>query len=120
VILRNPDRSASESLPIARRRSGEITLFTVPCDVPPDVSARALEQGLLLLSGVKAPPPTPWDGVAHSLLVRLDTHPPPSVTLVAQRVHFQRRGFQGQKFSTAFKPRITKKEEKRLASRSFD
>jgi hypothetical protein len=113
--------TASTPLPVARLRSGEVTLFTVPRGVPPDLGARALEEGLSLLAGAKAPPPTaPWNGVAHSLLVRLDVHPAPSVTLVAQRVHFQVRGFQGQRFSTAFKPRITKKEEKRLAARPLD
>ena len=115
-VLRNPERSLAESMPIARLRPGEdLIVFSLPIEVDLALGKRAASQALNALARWKDEAATHFEGRSRAILVYL--HSWTQLRIVEHRTKYSRGKFgAGEGLATSRKPRVTSERETELSA----
>jgi len=106
-VLRNPERALAKSMVIARLRPGnDLTIFSLPIEVEPDLGKRAASHALNALSRWKDAAETRVEGHSRAICVYLQGST--ALRVVEHRIKYSRRKFgAGEGLASSRKPRVT-------------
>jgi hypothetical protein len=115
LVLRNPERALAESMPLAKLRPGrDLTLFSLPVGVDPELGRRAASHALDALARWKDEPAAFVEGRSRAIIVYLQS--PIRLRVVEHRLKYSRRKFgAGEGLGTSRKLRVTSDTETELA-----